>query len=65
MSLDANLNHSQVTWLQTNGGFETTTWLLYMVILKREAKRSNLFSSRRVRIFIRSVFGPMNLSKEN
>jgi hypothetical protein len=65
MSLDVSLDHSRVTWLHNNGGSKTTTWLLYMVILKRKAKRSNLFWSRRVRIFIRSIFGPMNLSTQN
>ncbi len=45
--LDVSFNHSQATRLHTNR-CSKATWLFYMVIWKREAKRSNLFSSRRM-----------------
>jgi len=41
--MDANLDHSWVIGLQTNGASKAATWLLYMVILKRKAIRSTCF----------------------
>jgi hypothetical protein len=56
--LDASLDHNQV-------GSKVATWLLCIVILKREINRSNFLSLRRVWIFTQSIFGPMIFSKQN
>jgi hypothetical protein len=49
---DVKVNQSRMTRLQTNGGSRATTWLLCIVILKKEVPRSSLFSLRRDGILI-------------
>jgi hypothetical protein len=50
--LDASLNHNLVTWMHTNDGFRITAWLLCIMILKKDATRLNLPSSKRVETLI-------------
>jgi hypothetical protein len=52
MLLDAKVDQSQMTRLQTNGGSKSTTWLLCIVIRKKEAPRSSLLSLKKTKILI-------------
>lgn len=51
---DASLNHNWVTRLHNISCFKATAWLLCIVILKRDAPRSSLASSKRVEISTRN-----------
>ncbi len=52
MLLDAKIDQSQVTRLQTNGASRAMAWLLCIVILMKEAPRLSLISLKKVGILI-------------